>query len=111
VLAEVDPVPTLVFDEIDSGIGGAVAEKVGVRLAELAKRHQVICLTHLPQIAAAADHHYRVEQKRVENRVIATVRDLNNDERVQEVARMLGGVTVTPITLRHAKEMIARGSG
>ncbi len=109
VLAEVDPVPTLVFDEIDAGIGGGVAEMVGKRLFKLSKSHQVFCITHLPQIACFADHHCFVEKRESEGRTIASVRELAEKERVQELARMLGGVTITPITLRHAEEMIEAG--
>ncbi len=111
VLAEVDPVPTLVFDEIDAGIGGGISEMVGKRLLKLSKNHQVFCITHLPQIACFADHHYFVEKMYTEGRTSASVRELTKEERVQELARMLGGVTITPITLRHAEEMIETGKG
>ncbi|MEK7286544.1 MAG: DNA repair protein RecN [Nitrospirota bacterium] len=104
-LAEVDPVPTFVFDEIDAGIGGAIAERIGKRLFKLSKSHQVFCITHLPQIARFADHHYLVEKKMTGNRIEAVTRKLDEDERVLELARMLGGVELTPATLRHAQEM------
>lgn len=107
VLAEVDPVPTLVFDEVDAGIGGAVAERVGRRLSRLAERHQVFCITHLPQIACMADHHYFVEKSSQGDRIVTSVKELSKEEQVVELARMLGGVTVTPITLRHAEEMVS----
>ncbi|MFQ5949692.1 MAG: DNA repair protein RecN, partial [Nitrospiria bacterium] len=106
VLAEADPVPSLIFDEVDAGIGGAVAERVGRRLSRLAERHQVFCITHLPQIACQADHHYFVEKKGLGNRVATSVEKLSKEKRILELARMLGGVTITPITLRHAEEMI-----
>jgi len=105
-LATADPVPTLIFDEIDAGIGGGVAERVGRRLARLAESHQVFSITHLPQIAAFARHHYRVEKQMSGHRVTVAVLKLSEEERVREIARMLGGVTLTPITLRHAEEMI-----
>ncbi|HIE65090.1 MAG: DNA repair protein RecN [Nitrospira sp.] len=111
VLAEVDPVPTLVFDEIDAGIGGAVAERVGRRLSRLSEGHQVFCITHLAQIACMADHHYFVEKGSQGERVATSVKELSKEERVTELARMLGGVTITPITLRHAAEMIDLKSG
>lgn len=110
ILAEVDPVEVLIFDEVDAGIGGGVAEKVGKRLSRLSKNHQVFCITHLPQIAQFADHHYFVEKLDSGNRVSTSVKKLSKESRVQEVARMLGGVTITPITLRHAEEMIDRMS-
>lgn len=107
VLAEVDPVPTLIFDEVDAGIGGSVAERVGRRLSQLAESHQVFSITHLPQIACFADHHFFVEKRFEGNRVLTSVKELSREERVQELARMLGGMTITPITLRHAEEMIS----
>ncbi len=106
VMAEMDPVPTLILDEVDAGVGGATAERIGLRLLSLAKRHQVICITHLPQIASIADTHLLVEKQEVEGRVVTTVRTLTGKERIQEVARMLGGITMTANTLRHAEEMI-----
>ena len=79
------------FDEIDAGIGGRVAEVVGRKLQELAASNQVICVTHLPQIASFADHHYRVEKHEIKGRTVAAVEELNAGARVQEVARMLSG--------------------
>lgn len=108
ILAEVDPVEVLVFDEVDAGIGGGVAERVGKRLSKLSKTHQVFCITHLPQIAQFADHHYFVGKYDTENRVTTSVKKLSKEGRVYELARMLGGMTITPITLRHAEEMIDR---
>ena len=111
VLSDMDPVPTYVFDEIDAGIGGAVAERIGKRLSKLSKNHQVFCVTHLPQIARFADHHYAVEKKMVQKRVVTTVRELSKDERVAELARMLGGVEITSATLRHAEELAEKKDG
>ncbi|MBI3359185.1 MAG: DNA repair protein RecN [Nitrospirae bacterium] len=105
VVSNIDPVPTYVFDEIDAGIGGAIAERIGKRLSKLSKQHQVFCVTHLPQIARFADHHYVVEKKTAQKRVMTTVRKLSQEERVTELARMLGGVTITSATLRHAEEL------
>ncbi len=105
VLSDIDPVPTYVFDEIDAGIGGAVAERIGKRLSRLSKQHQVFCVTHLPQIARFADHHYAVEKKMAQKRIVTVVRELSKDERISELARMLGGVEMTPATLRHAEEL------
>jgi len=106
VLAGVDPVPTLVFDEIDAGIGGGIAERVGKRLLSLSNQHQVLCITHLPQIASLADTHYFVEKKSEGARVVTSIRELDPKERVEELARMLGGITITPLTRSHAAEMI-----
>ncbi len=104
-----DSIPTLIFDEVDVGVGGAVAERIGLRLLRLAQSHQLFCITHLPQIARFAQHHYQV-RKGSGDRVVTTVRALSEEARVAELARMLGGVTMTPITLRHAEEMLQRGA-
>ncbi len=105
VLSESDPIPTLIFDEVDAGVGGGVAERIGLRLSRLARSHQIFCITHLPQIARFAQHHY-VVQKKLGSRIVTSMRELSEGERVAELARMLGGVTITPLTLRHAEEMI-----
>ena len=105
-------IPTLLFDEVDAGIGGSVAEMVGKKLAAVAESHQVICVTHLPPIAALADSHYVVEKTVAEGRTFTTVRKLDEAERVRELARMLGGIEVTAQAERHAAEMLrAHGSG
>jgi DNA repair protein RecN (Recombination protein N) len=97
---------TLVFDEIDTGIGGRAAEAVGKKLKELARTSQVLCVTHLPQIATFADHHYRIEKKESGGRTKTTVRNITGDERTEEVARMLSGSKVTESSLKHAEQMI-----
>jgi DNA repair protein RecN (Recombination protein N) len=100
-------VPTLVFDEVDTGIGGATSALVGKKLKRVAQRQQVLCITHLPQVAAFADHHCRVEKRVVDGRTITAVSVLDAAARVTEMARMLGGVKITETTLEHAREMIA----
>ncbi|MPZ77025.1 MAG: DNA repair protein RecN [Deltaproteobacteria bacterium] len=99
-------VSTLLFDEVDAGIGGRVAEIVGKKLQQVAALHQVITVTHLPQIAAIADSHYVVHKEVEKGRTFTHVKRLSEPERVSEVARMLGGVKITEKTLRHAEEMI-----
>jgi DNA repair protein RecN (Recombination protein N) len=106
VLSQADPVPTLVFDEIDVGIGGKVAESVGKRLARLAKTHQVICITHLPQIAKYAERHLRVSKLVRGNRTLTSIQTLDAEARVEEIARMASGATVTKTSLVHAREML-----
>lgn len=106
VLGQADRVPTLVFDEVDAGIGGAVAEMVGRRLKTLSKDRQVLCITHLPQIAAFADHHYRVEKVVKKGRTVTSVNVLDRSEQVTELARMFGGTAVTTATRRHAEELL-----
>ena len=99
-------IPTLLFDEVDAGIGGGVAEIVGNKLKQVAANHQVICVTHLPQIAALADSHHVVRKEVARGQTSARVQKLKEKERVEEVARMLGGITITEKTRRHAAEMV-----
>jgi DNA repair protein RecN (Recombination protein N) len=107
-LMRTDPVPTYVFDEVDAGIGGAVAESVGRLLSEVARGRQVVCVTHLPQVAAFAERHHRVEKRVAAGRTAARVELLEGDEdRRREVARMLAGQTVTDSALEHAGALMA----
>ncbi|MBS1985330.1 MAG: hypothetical protein JST16_14280, partial [Bdellovibrionales bacterium] len=101
---------TLVFDEVDAGIGGRTAESVAKRLKRLAASEQVLCVTHLPQVAAYADHHYVVEKKESNGRTIATITHLDGDTRTRELARMLSGTHLTPEALKHAEQLIKLGS-
>jgi len=98
---------TLVFDEVDSGVGGGVADAIGSRLAVLASRHQVLCVTHLPQVAAHADGHLRISKADRAGRTYASIESLDRDTRVEELARMLGGREPTAVSRRHANELLA----
>ncbi|MGQ0812455.1 MAG: DNA repair protein RecN [Nitrospiraceae bacterium] len=111
VLAETDRVPVLIFDEVDAGIGGAVAAIMGTRLKKLADYHQVLCVTHLPQVAAQADQHLVVEKSTKDGRTLTSVRTLTPSGRQEEVARMLGGLTVTRKVRETAAELIKSGRG
>lgn len=97
---------TLVFDEIDTGIGGRAAEAVGKKLRALARTHQVVCITHLPQIAAFADHHYLIEKREAGGRSRTSVRRLDDEERQEEIARMLSGARLTETSRKHAEAML-----
>jgi DNA repair protein RecN (Recombination protein N) len=97
----------LVFDEIDIGIGGRAAEAVGRKLKTLSKRQQVVCITHLPQIAAFADQHFLIEKTDKGGRTRTTIRRMEDSERTQEVARMLSGAKLTESSLEHARQMLA----
>jgi DNA repair protein RecN (Recombination protein N) len=97
---------TLVFDEVDAGVGGGVAEVVGRKLKALSKQHQVLCVTHLPQIASLADQHFSVGKRVEKGRTITEARALVGDERIDEVARMLAGEAVTDSARRHARELV-----
>ena len=108
ILAGVDEIPVLIFDEIDVGIGGATARVVGERLSSLSKSHQVICITHLPQIASLADIHFRVEKSTIEGRTTTLIKSLNQEERIEEIARMFGGEKVSETSLKQAREMLKR---
>ncbi|MBU0568420.1 DNA repair protein RecN [bacterium] len=108
ILAGVDEIPVLIFDEIDVGIGGATARVVGERLSSLSKSHQVICITHLPQIASLADIHFRVEKSTIEGRTTTLIKSLNQEERIFEIARMFGGEKVSETSLKQAREMLKR---
>jgi DNA repair protein RecN (Recombination protein N) len=100
---------TLVFDEVDAGVGGSAAEGVGRRLKRLAESSQVLCVTHLPQIASFADHHYRVEKREAGGRTVVAIEELDAAARTREVGRMLSGQKLTPEALKHAERLI-RGS-
>ena len=106
ILAESDQVPVLIFDEVDAGVGGAVAEVMGARLRDLGRHHQVLCVTHLPQVASQAHAHYLVEKEVRQERTVTHVGLLRPKEREEEVARMLAGVTVTKSARAAAAEMI-----
>ncbi|MCB9248953.1 MAG: DNA repair protein RecN [Ignavibacteriales bacterium] len=106
VLANSEKLPLLIFDEIDTGVSGRIAQKVGQVLSELSKTHQIISITHLPQIAAFAKHHYSVEKETKGERVISKIISLDNDKRVTEIAKLLSGEKVTQSNLAAAKELI-----
>ena len=110
VIAEADPVPTFIFDEVDSGVGGATALEIGRRLARLAQSAQVICVTHLPQVASCADTHLRVVKDQAGDVTQSSVQVLAGDERLREIARMLGGDSESESAREHAQEMLARES-
>lgn len=107
ILSEVDRVEGLVFDEIDVGIGGSLAKKVGEKMKEIGKRRQVLCVTHLPSIAAEADFHLRVEKKERDGRTITEVREITGEERVEEIARMISGETSIETARKHAAELLS----
>jgi DNA repair protein RecN (Recombination protein N) len=107
ILAEADAVPTLVFDEIDAGIGGLTAQAVGKKLQKLARHHQILCVSHLPQIASCASAHFQVSKRVVKSRTFAVVTRLDPSERVNELARLLGSA-VTPTSVQHAKELLTQ---
>jgi len=110
ILAAVEQVPTLVFDEVDSGIGGGVAEVVGRKLKALTNTSQVFCITHLPQVASRGDIHFLIEKQVVVGRTVTTVRPLTQRERVDEIARMSGGLVITDTTRKLAAELLRQGA-
>ena len=106
VLAEADEIPVLVFDEIDTGISGRIARVVGKNLKDVAVKHQVICITHLPQIASMGDIHFRVDKEVVDKRSRTTIRRLQQDEQVVEIAKLIGGEKITESALQSARELL-----
>lgn len=106
VLADSDEISTLIFDEIDTGISGKAAQAVAEKLGQISKNHQVICVTHLPQIASMADIHFFIQKQPVNEKTFVNIDRLGNESQVNEIARMLGGVTLTELTIKHAEEMI-----
>jgi DNA repair protein RecN (Recombination protein N) len=102
-------VATMIFDEVDAGIGGAIAEVVGRKLRELARYHQILCITHLPQIASFADRHFRVEKEEKAGATVSRVTELDKPQRIEELARMLGGAEVSDRFRRAARELLERG--
>ena len=105
---EKEELKTLIFDEIDTGIGGKTAEFIAQKLRDLSRRHQILCITHLPQIASFAAHHYRIEKRVEKDRTFTTVTRLDFEQRVEEIARLVSGSHVTPTSLQHAREMLGR---
>jgi DNA repair protein RecN (Recombination protein N) len=106
-LAAADKIPTLIFDEIDIGISGRIAQAVGKNLRKLANDHQTICITHLPQIASCGEHHFSVEKKVEGGRTVTRIRPLTPRERIQEIAKLLGGEKITDVALKNAEELLA----
>lgn len=106
ITAALDQVDTLIFDEVDSGVGGKTAAKMASKLCQISKDRQIICITHLPQLASAANHHFLIKKEKGENRTFTKIHALDKAERVKEIARMIGGTTMTDKTLAHAEEML-----
>ena len=109
ILASDSPANTMIFDEIDTGISGKAAQKVAIKLAQLGKTNQVLCVTHLPQITALANHHFYIEKEETADKTVTHIKKLKEDERIVELARMLGGDSITEYTLQNAKELLSEG--
>lgn len=110
VLAKNDKLPLLIFDEIDTGVSGRIAQKVGQALKSLSNFHQIISITHLPQIAGLADHHFMVEKVTTGDRVYSSIKKLNDEERIREIAKLMSGEEITDSTLKSARELMVKGS-
>ncbi|MFH1001896.1 MAG: DNA repair protein RecN [bacterium] len=108
ILSEVDQVPTLIFDEIDSGVGARLGEVIAQKLKALSRKRQVICVTHLPQIACRAERHFYIEKHILNNQTGIKLKEMEGEERVKEIARMLDGSQMSEITIRHAQKMLER---
>ncbi|HBN95004.1 MAG TPA: DNA repair protein RecN, partial [Firmicutes bacterium] len=108
ILIEAEHTPTVIFDEIDAGIGGRTAVSLGEKLRSLSEVRQVLCVTHLPVVASFGTHHYSVQKHSQGERTVVSVHLLQQDERVEELSRMLGGSTDQPVTFEHARELLKR---
>ncbi|MDE5600800.1 MAG: DNA repair protein RecN, partial [Oscillospiraceae bacterium] len=108
-LADKDQIPTLVFDEIDTGVSGLAAQKIGLKLKQAAKHRQVLCVTHLAQIAALADEHFKISKTTLKGRTFTAVTNLDKKGRIEEVARIMSAGSITDLTLETAQEMIEKG--
>jgi len=106
IMARVDKIPCLIFDEIDAGIGGRAAQTVGEKLSQISKNHQTLCITHSPQIASQGDAHFLIAKEVMKGKTFTKVTRLDKKERVDELARMLGGSEITDNALAHAREML-----
>ena len=107
IIGDYDEIPTMIFDEIDSGISGITASIVGSKLREIAKTHQIICITHLPQIAAFGNNNYKIQKDSDEDMTYTTIIPINTEEKIKEIARLLGGTNITETTLKSAEELIS----
>ena len=107
IIGDFDRIPTMIFDEIDVGISGITASIVGKKLLDISKCHQIVCITHLPQIAAFGDHHYKIDKEVSSEVTHTTVVPLSHTEKVREIARLLGGINITDTTLKSAEELIS----
>jgi len=106
VLSAHDDLDTMIFDEVDTGISGSAAQKVGLKLHEVSRYAQVICITHLAQIACLADYHLLIQKQVTENKTYTQVIPLSKEAQIKEIARMIGGQAITPLLLQNAQEMI-----
>ncbi|MCX7696035.1 MAG: DNA repair protein RecN [Caloramator sp.] len=106
VVADIDSIPILIFDEIDTGISGRTAQSVAEKMVLISKKHQILCVTHLPQIASMGDKHFKIQKIVNKNKTITLVNELKNQDRIDEIARMLGGAIVTELTKTNAKEIL-----
>ncbi len=107
IIGEMDNIPTMIFDEIDTGISGATAAVVGEKLEKIAEAHQVICITHLPQIASRGESHFRIEKTSDEISTHTTVVPLSREERIEELARLLSGTVISDTARQQAKELLS----
>ena len=105
VLADQDEIDTLIFDEIDTGISGRTAQMVADKLDRIAQNRQVICITHLPQIAAMAHKHFEISKAVIDNKTVTSIKELDNEASVMELARMLGGASITDTVISNAREL------
>ena len=110
VLADKDIIETLIFDEVDTGISGSTTQRVGIKLKQISKSRQILCITHQAQMASMANSHYLIKKSVINDRSYTTVKKLEFEERIRELARIMGGIEITEATLKLAEEMINKES-
>ena len=106
VFVDKDKIPTLIFDEIDTGISGAIGKRVGEKMYEVSLKHQVLCITHLPQIAALSDNHYFVSKNVLEGKTFTSIKMLERKDKIREIAKMIGGDEISEVAIENASEMV-----
>lgn len=111
ILSEVDTIDTFIFDEIDTGVSGRTAQKVAEKMSQVSIKNQIICITHLPQIAAMADSHFLIEKHSANNRTTTDIIALSKEKSINEIGRLMGGVTITEATLQAAEDMKKQADG
>lgn len=111
VFIDRDMIPTVIFDEIDTGISGVIAQKVAEKMYLISCKHQVFCISHLPQIATMSDVHYRAYKEVIDNKTYTNVKKLTSEEKIEEISRMIGGIEVTEITINNSKQLVEMANG
>lgn len=106
IFSKTQGVTSIIFDEVDTGVSGRVAQAIAEKISQISQNSQVLCITHLPQVAAISEHHYFISKEVIGERTETSIKLLSREERIQEIARMLAGSEITPLTVKHAEELL-----